>query len=187
MTRYAHLSEAKIISTISNWITFALSSKHLESFKVHAIISRFAHTYSEHSLLNSRFARNFLTKVIWFSFYWKSTVAKISLRSILLRKLHKILFRFAHLDICFSVLASLEISNQIFNLQDSHLSELNGAGHHSQYTPNSSSSSTTNSGGTAENPVDLSNSRPPPTNPAAGTAAHDQRNGGALLHDSSKI
>ena len=64
-------------------------------------------------------------------------------------------------------------------LQDSHtLSELNGGHPAQQYTPNSSTSSTSTSGGTAENPVDLSNSRPPPT--------HDQRNGG-LLHDSSKF
>ena len=105
-------------------------------------------------------------------------------------KLHKTISRYAHinLDTFHSNLATLENSNHFFfNFQDSHLSELNGAGHHSQYTPNSSSSSTTNSGGTAENPVDLSNSRPPPTNPAAGTAPHDQRNGGALLHDSSKV
>ena len=77
--------------------------------------------------------------------------------------------------------------NFLLWFQDSQLSELNGAGHHSQYTPNSSSSSTgTRSGGTAENPVDLSNSRPPPAN--ASSAPHDQRNGngGALLHDSSK-
>jgi len=77
-------------------------------------------------------------------------------------------------------------NNNAYFVQDSQLSELNGAGHHSQYTPNSSSSSTgTSSGGTAENPVDLSNSRPPPAN--ASSAPHDQRNGngGALLHDSN--
>ena len=71
----------------------------------------------------------------------------------------------------------------LFNPQDNHtLSELNAAPQ--QYTPNSSTSSSSvvsaPGGATGpENPVDLSNSRPPVPTP------HDQRNGG-LLHESSK-
>ena len=71
-----------------------------------------------------------------------------------------------------------------FILQDNHtLSELNSAPPQ-QYTPNSStsSSSVVSAGGATgpENPVDLSNSRPPVPTP------HDQRVNGGLLHESSK-
>jgi len=74
-------------------------------------------------------------------------------------------------------------NNNAYYVQDNHtLSELNSAPPQ-QYTPNSStsSSSVVSAGGATgpENPVDLSNSRPPVPTP------HDQRVNGGLLHESN--